>query len=177
MVTQLQAAHLASSLSVAARNIIKMPANFIRYPSGSQILSVQRSGRSRLGTALTPLRANTLDVDHCFPWSAWPCDHLWNLLPAHKEVNQREKRDRLPSANHLREAEKRITSWWSRGYALERNEALTDRFFAEAGIRVCRGSRLRWPSTWRMSFQGLEVQRLRLHLELRPGPKERNATT
>jgi hypothetical protein len=28
-----------------------------------------------------PLRANTWDVDHCFPWSAWPCDHLWNLLP------------------------------------------------------------------------------------------------
>jgi len=33
-----------------------------------------------------PLRANTLDVDHCFPWSAWPCDHLWNLMPTHKEV-------------------------------------------------------------------------------------------
>jgi hypothetical protein len=35
--TQLQAAHLASSLSAAARNITKIPANSIRYPSGSQM--------------------------------------------------------------------------------------------------------------------------------------------
>jgi hypothetical protein len=70
-----------------------------------------------------PLRADILDVDHCFPWSAWPCDHLWNLLPTHKEVNQKQKRDRLPSADHLREAEKRITSWWTNGYALERKRS------------------------------------------------------
>jgi SAM-dependent methyltransferase len=253
--TQLQGAHLASSLSAAARNITKMPTNFIRYPSGNQILSVQRPDRSRPGAALTldreylasfgwmrvprhlwtalirfnswiepaiiaewaryilgytenqgrkldetevraalrwsdperdvalarncalkllnagelncvwsgrPLRANTLDVDHCFPWSAWPCDHLWNLLPTHKEVNQRQKRDRLPSADHLREAEKRIISWWTNGYSLERNEVLTDRFFAEAE------SALPWLDAAvavnvEDVFQGLEVQRLRLH--------------
>jgi hypothetical protein len=51
--TQLQSAHLASSLRAAAVNITKMPANFIRYPAGNQILSVQRCGRSRPGAALT----------------------------------------------------------------------------------------------------------------------------
>jgi SAM-dependent methyltransferase len=28
------------------------------------------------------LSTETLDMDHAFPWSAWPCDDLWNLLPA-----------------------------------------------------------------------------------------------
>jgi hypothetical protein len=83
-------------------------------------------------------------------------------MPTHKEVNQREKRDRLPSTNHLRDAQKRITSWWTEGYQLERNEALTDRFFAEAE------SALPWLKVAvavnvEDVFQGLEVQRLRLH--------------
>jgi hypothetical protein len=27
-----------------------------------------------------------LDIDHMFPWSAWPCGDLWNLRPAHRDV-------------------------------------------------------------------------------------------
>jgi SAM-dependent methyltransferase len=38
------------------------------------------------------LTETALDIDHCLPWAAWPCDDLWNLLPAHRKVNQREKR-------------------------------------------------------------------------------------
>jgi tripartite-type tricarboxylate transporter receptor subunit TctC len=34
-----------------------------------------------------------LDIDHCLPWSAWPCGDLWNLLPASPRVNQHLKRD------------------------------------------------------------------------------------
>ncbi len=41
------------------------------------------------------LEVATLDIDHCLPWSAWPCGDLWNLLPAHRRVNQHHKRDRL----------------------------------------------------------------------------------
>lgn len=44
------------------------------------------------------LDATVLDIDHCLPWAAWPCGDLWNLLPAHRRVNQHQKRDRLPSA-------------------------------------------------------------------------------
>jgi hypothetical protein len=40
------------------------------------------------GRSLTP---ETLDIDHCFPWAAWPCDDLWNLMPAHRAVNQHQK--------------------------------------------------------------------------------------
>ena len=26
------------------------------------------------------LRQESLDVDHCFPWTVWPCGDLWNLM-------------------------------------------------------------------------------------------------
>jgi hypothetical protein len=38
------------------------------------------------------LDAQSLDMDHCLPWSARPCGDLWNLLPAHRVVNQHQKR-------------------------------------------------------------------------------------
>ena len=63
-----------------------------------------------------PLGRNTLDIDHLFPWRAWPCGDFWNLLPAHREVNQRLKRDRLPSATRLFRAEGRIIRWWKQAY-------------------------------------------------------------
>lgn len=37
------------------------------------------------GRVLSP---QNLDVDHCFPWAAWPCEDLWNLLPTDRTVNQ-----------------------------------------------------------------------------------------
>jgi hypothetical protein len=33
------------------------------------------------------LDQRSLDVDHCFPWVAWPCGDLWNLLPPSRRVN------------------------------------------------------------------------------------------
>ena len=33
------------------------------------------------------LSHSNLDIDHCFPFSAWPCDDLWNLLPSSRSVN------------------------------------------------------------------------------------------
>ena len=44
------------------------------------------------------LDAAWLDIDHCLPWSAWPCSDLWNLLPADRSVNQHQKRDRLAAS-------------------------------------------------------------------------------
>lgn len=78
------------------------------------------------------LTAETLDVDHCFPWAVWPCDDLWNLLPAHRRVNQRLKRDRLPSVAVLRSAHDRIRGWWEAGYLKIENSGLPERFKLEA---------------------------------------------
>lgn len=78
------------------------------------------------------LSESSLDIDHCFPWAAWPCDDLWNLLPTHRFVNQRQKRDRLPGVGLLRSAKDRIEEWWQKAYLKAGNQALTERFTTEA---------------------------------------------
>lgn len=52
-----------------------------------------------------------IDIDHCLPWSAWPCGDLWNLMPAERRLNQHQKRDRLPSQATLAEARPTILAW------------------------------------------------------------------
>ncbi len=78
------------------------------------------------------LTAETLDIDHCFPWAAWPCDDLWNLMPAHRAVNQNQKRDKLPSARLLLESEDRIQAWWQKGYLRADGVIAGSRFMIEA---------------------------------------------
>lgn len=73
-----------------------------------------------------------LDMDHGFPWAAWPCDDLWNILPANRTINQRQKRDRLPSAATLLKAQGPIIEWWADAYAEGENKVLAHRFFHEA---------------------------------------------
>jgi SAM-dependent methyltransferase len=106
------------------------------------------------------LSAETLDVDHCFPWAAWPCDDLWNLLPAHRMVNQHQKRDRLPSSPLLRSAQDRIQSWWDTGYLQSCSAVLTNRFEVEARASLPALS----TTDFRLDdvFEALNVQRLRL---------------
>lgn len=108
-----------------------------------------------------PLTASTLDVDHCLPWSAWPCGDLWNLMPAHRTVNQRDKRDRLPSASALAASRKAIVAWWNAAWRA--NAALDARFSREVGaaLPVPGGC----PSE--VAFEGLAWRRLRLQQDQR----------
>ena len=76
-----------------------------------------------------PLRQGSLDIDHCLPWSVWSCGDLWNLMPAHRQVNQHQKRDMLPSDSTLEQAEERILNWWERAYL---DDSLQEKFFLEA---------------------------------------------
>lgn len=64
------------------------------------------------------LRADRFDVDHCFPFAAWPCNDLWNLLPANKEVNN-QKRDKLVTVATINESRDRIESFWTGAYFAE----------------------------------------------------------
>lgn len=76
------------------------------------------------------LSRNGMDIDHCLPWSVWSCGDLWNLMPSHRNVNQREKRNRLPGNDILKAAQDRILGWWN--YAYQDDRALEKRFWLEA---------------------------------------------
>lgn len=55
------------------------------------------------------------DIDHCFPFAAWPCNDLWNLLPSNRRTNSR-KSSKLPSLYALEFAKDRVLEWWSSAY-------------------------------------------------------------
>lgn len=78
------------------------------------------------------LDADRLDIDHCMPWSAWPCSDLWNLLPADRRTNQHSKRDRLPTEDLLIKARERMFQWWHVAYTGPDAAALQEQFRQEA---------------------------------------------
>ncbi len=82
------------------------------------------------------LHNGNLDIDHCFPRSAWPCSDLWNLMPASRSVNQHQKRDKLPADLVLRQSKDRIAKWWERGYVRTENRILAEQFTLEASATL-----------------------------------------
>ena len=102
------------------------------------------------------LRPEALDIDHCLPWTAWPCGDLWNLFPSRPSVNRNAKRDRLPSAAALAGARNGLQTWWRQAW--EADEVLAQRFWREADAALpIQGSR-----DLDDVFTGLEWRRLRL---------------
>lgn len=77
------------------------------------------------------LTRRSLDIDHCFPWTAWTCGDLWNLMPAHRTVNQREKRAHLPTDRLLQSARDRVLGWWESAYVKDL-PMVSERFWLEA---------------------------------------------
>lgn len=76
-----------------------------------------------------PVReVSRLHIDHCFPWSRWFNNDLWNLLPAHSDINL-AKGDKLPSAATLSSAHERIVDWWQQAWL---NSQYRERFLLEA---------------------------------------------
>jgi len=83
-------------------------------------------------------------IDHCMPFTRWPNNDLWNLLPSDVKANG-EKSDRLPTVSKMTDAKQRITEWWQRAW-LDDERPLTvesssmvnqqQRFFAEANIAL-----------------------------------------
>lgn len=71
------------------------------------------------------------DIDHCFPFAAWPCGDAWNLMPASKRINN-EKSNRLVTQTGLERASERITEWWEEAFLSAGSDA-RHRFFLEAG--------------------------------------------
>ena len=108
------------------------------------------------------LRKNNLDIDHCFPWSAWPCSDLWNLLPVHRDVNQKMKRERLPTDLVLRRAKAQIIGWWGTAYLRSDNPMLADQFRHEASATLPTLEGQTEKLELEDVFSALSLQRLRL---------------
>ena len=72
------------------------------------------------------------DIDHCVPFSYWPNNDLWNLLPASTRENK-VKRDRIPSQMRLKSASWHIKEWWQQAW---QSDAEQQRFFIEAGLSL-----------------------------------------
>ncbi|KQQ89002.1 methyltransferase domain-containing protein [Massilia sp. Leaf139] len=70
------------------------------------------------------------DVDHCFPFAAWPCGDAWNLMPAARRINI-QKSNRLVTQAGLERASERITDWWAEAY-LGGGDEHGRQFFLEA---------------------------------------------
>ncbi|MCY4170172.1 MAG: methyltransferase domain-containing protein [Bacteroidetes bacterium] len=117
------------------------------------------------------LKSDNMDIDHCLPWAAWPCDDLWNLMPSSKASN-RSKSDRLPDNKIIRGAQDRIMDWWERAYF--KDPHISERFLLEAKARLP-SLKESGPSLDDVFF-ALEMQRIRLYSDHQipewPGPKD-----
>lgn len=75
------------------------------------------------------------DIDHGLPFSRWPNNDLWNLLPSDVKINN-AKRDKLPSAQRLKQSKSRMQQWWSMAWLDNTNSGAKARFFAEVNLAL-----------------------------------------
>jgi protein-L-isoaspartate O-methyltransferase len=114
------------------------------------------------------------DVDHCFPFAAWPCWDAWNLMPSSRRINI-QKSNRLVTQAALERASDTIMHWWSEAF-LSQGEERGRQFFLEASqtLPVLASS----PGTVDV-IDAMKLHRIRLSKDqgLRPwepgGPRER----
>lgn len=97
------------------------------------------------------------DIDHCFPFAAWPCGDAWNLMPASRRINN-EKSNRLVTQSALERASERITEWWEEAFLSVGTDA-RHRFFLEAGQTLPMLSAAAAPADL---IDAMKVQRIRL---------------
>ena len=98
-----------------------------------------------------------IHIDHCFPFSAWPCNDLWNLMPSRPQTNL-QKGDRLPAAQALEQARPRIQEWWDLAYL--RNPSFEERFSEEGRCALPMAVSDDGTITTDSLFEGLMIQQL-----------------
>jgi SAM-dependent methyltransferase len=97
-------------------------------------------------------------IDHCLPFSYWPNNDLWNLLPTRPRVNN-AKSSRLPSAELLEKARERLFDWWDVAY---NSEIIKERFFEEAKAALPIVHSFSYVDEFSSIFSGIQNQRLKL---------------
>ncbi len=81
------------------------------------------------------IKSDSFDIDHCFPFSAWPCNDMWNLMPSHSAVNRNQKREKLPKVELLQRSEDLILTWWEKAYVKMSDKCKQD-FFTQASASL-----------------------------------------
>lgn len=138
------------------------PARDIRVAKERALFLMSNGNRVHCVWSKKILNPENIDIDHCFPWSAWPCDDLWNLLPSNRVINQHKKRDKLPSANTLHQAAVSIQSWWDDAYLTSSNTTLSQRFELEAKSTLPGIVQFENKMNLANLFEAVNTQRIRL---------------
>ena len=154
---QRQQRHIDSSV-IAAAMTWEEPTRDVQFARG-RALSILEGGKLFCTWSGKRLSPKNLDIDHCIPWTAWPCGDLWNLMPAHRAVNQYEKRAKLPADRLLRHSQDRVIGWWEHAY-VDSPPAVSERFWLEARSSLPRVASD--DSTLEDIFDAMRYQRIRL---------------
>ena len=99
---------------------------------------------------------NKYEIDHCFPFSRWPNNDLWNLMPSSEKAN-RSKLDKLPTLGLLDVSKNRIMEWWQHSFS--HSEIQKSRFFHEV---ECTLPLISEDAKIESVFSAVEIQRTRL---------------
>ena len=118
---------------------------------------LERNQLTRCVWSRSDLRRSQYHIDHCFPWSRWNNNDLWNLLPATARANA-AKAEKLPAAPLLEGAKPEILDWWRAAFIGPERE---QQFYmeAEGALPLVRHDR-----TLESVFEGMLQQRLRLKM-------------
>ena len=55
-----------------------------------------------------------MDVDHILPYSVWFNNDLWNLLPTERNLNQKKKKDKIPTRELIESRAEIIVDYWQK---------------------------------------------------------------
>ncbi|MCH8552910.1 MAG: methyltransferase domain-containing protein [Natronospirillum sp.] len=109
----------------------------------------------------TALKPDKYAVDHCFPWSRWSNNDLWNLLPSTERANS-AKAEKLPAQSLMAEARPQILQWWDDALIGSDRET---QFFSEAEAALpLLHIKPQQERTIESVFEGMLQQRLRLKM-------------
>ena len=96
-----------------------------------KVIKLQQQGEQVL-SVWSGSTLQQFDIDHCLPFSYWPNNDQWNLLPCTAKEN-RSKSDRLPGRDLLQHSRGRINNWWQQANSTQAEQR---RFFTEANLSL-----------------------------------------
>lgn len=124
-----------------------------------RVTSLQKSDKVVCCWSGSTLVKDAFDIDHAIPFSRWPNNDLWNLLPSKSRVNA-SKSDKLASTRKLKESRERILHWWQQGWLESQSEFFIQAQFALPNLSL--GLNAPVSLSFEDVFDAFALQQLRL---------------